>query len=126
MVGTCLDPPLWSDLKTKDERAGRCERKEKLTICAMPPSSKDTVFTQVDSVGSCQIKIKIFFSDCSSCSSRLLVGRHCPHTISSSRTCSHSGESAGETIFFWASLIVTFIALDYLRNSNLLINSLKI
>ena len=77
MVGTCLDPPLWSDLKTKDERTGRCERKEKLTICAMPPSSKDTVFTQAYTVKSCQIKIKIFFSQ---------IARVAPHVYLSAAT----------------------------------------
>ena len=50
MVGTCLDPPLWSDLREKEaRRTGWCERgaQEKLTACAIPPPPKETVFTQV-------------------------------------------------------------------------------
>ena len=49
MVGTCLDPPLWSDLRKNEKRTGWCERgdEEKLTACAIPPTPKDTVFTQV-------------------------------------------------------------------------------
>ena len=50
MVGTCLDPPLWSDLREKEgRRTGWCERgdEEKLTACAIPPPPKETVFTQV-------------------------------------------------------------------------------
>ena len=50
MVGTCLDPTLWSD-KTHDKegKTAWCERgdQEQLTQCALPPSPKDTVFTQV-------------------------------------------------------------------------------
>ena len=50
MVGTCLDPTLWSD-KThdKEEPTAWCERgnQEQLTQCALPPCPKDTVFTQV-------------------------------------------------------------------------------
>ena len=50
MVGTCLDPTLWSD-KTHDKegKAAWCERgdQEQLTQCALPPCPKDTVFTQV-------------------------------------------------------------------------------
>merc|ERR1712107_389468 len=50
MVGTCLDPTLWSD-KTPDqaEPTAWCERgnQEQLTQCALPPCPKDTVFTQI-------------------------------------------------------------------------------
>ena len=49
MVGTCLDPPLWSDLRKNEKRTVWCERgdEDKLTACAIPPTPKDTVFTQV-------------------------------------------------------------------------------
>ena len=49
MVGTCLDPPLWSDLRKNEKRTVWCERgdEDKLTACAIPPNPKDTVFTQV-------------------------------------------------------------------------------
>ena len=45
MVGTCLDPTLWSD-KTRDKKEPTGNQ-EQLTQCALPPSPKDTVFTQV-------------------------------------------------------------------------------
>ena len=53
MVGTCLDPPLWSDLREAEGRREWFERgdQEKLRACAIPPAPKDTVFTQVN----CQI-----------------------------------------------------------------------
>ena len=49
MVGTCLDPPLWSDRRENEKRTVWCERgyEDKLTACAIPPNPKDTVFTQV-------------------------------------------------------------------------------
>ena len=50
MVGTCLEPTLWSDeTHDKEGTTAWCERgdQEQLTQCALPPSPKDTVFTQV-------------------------------------------------------------------------------
>ena len=85
MVGTCLDPPLWCDLREKEgRRTGWCERgdEEKLRACAIPPAPKDTVFTQVNY----QVAIEheeLPLSDCSSGSPSLLICSNCPRTICS-------------------------------------------